>query len=372
MATSEDSDVAMVIMKGPLARTPIRDACSNSECIAMVTSERRVYVCDLTDASKQHKYVKVNFTTSEGDDKPDVDIVSVCCGRHHFLALSARGRVYSWGKNNYGQLGLRKKKQKHHRRQDKEKEAPKPRVIAGLSIYDVIKIACGDNHSLALTPDGRLFCWGSNGNGQLSIGEQLRTRHHSEVPTQVKGLANVTVQHIAAGGAHTAVVSLSGSVYVWGSNSHGQLGLLVTQVIGTRAIWAYMQNLANLVRVGHNMNGELYVLGMGVGTHPHQWYKTEVSPGRTDKTHLYSSLQSYGRYTFVVEQSNCRPFVLDHGEVGGLDLDGPSQCLQLDPLEGTTFADTFGPEALPEWPHRQDNADVELYKVQKVKVQKDG
>eukprot|EP00057_Strongylocentrotus_purpuratus_P015440 XP_011669914.1 PREDICTED: RCC1 and BTB domain-containing protein 2-like [Strongylocentrotus purpuratus] len=251
------------------------------------------------------------------------------------------------------------------------------RVIAGLSIYDVIKIACGDNHSLALTPDGRLFCWGSNGNGQLSIGEQLRTRHHSEVPTQVKGLANVTVQHIAAGGAHTAVVSLSGSVYVWGSNSHGQLGLLVTQDVKIPYQLKLVREGVKHISCGENStsflfkNGELYVLGMGVGTHPHQWYKTEVSPGRTDKTHLYSSLQSYGRYTFVVEQSNCRPFVLDHGEVGGLDLDGPSQCLQLDPLEGTTFADTFGPEALPEWPHRQDNADVELYKVQKVKVQKD-
>ncbi|XP_030838442.1 probable E3 ubiquitin-protein ligase HERC6 [Strongylocentrotus purpuratus] len=125
MATSEDSDVAMVLRRGPLEKTPIRDACSNSECIAMVTSERRVYVCDLTDASKQHKYVKVNFTTSEGDGKPDVDIVSVCCGRHHFLALSAGGRVYSWGKNNYGQLG--KKKQKRYKGQEREKEALEPR-----------------------------------------------------------------------------------------------------------------------------------------------------------------------------------------------------------------------------------------------------
>ncbi|XP_030837220.1 uncharacterized protein LOC105440957 [Strongylocentrotus purpuratus] len=104
---------------------------------------------------------------------------------------------------------------------------------------------------------------------------------------------------------------------------------------------------------------------MGVGMHPHQWYKTELSPGRTDKTHLYSSLQSYGRYTFVVEQSSGRPFVLDHGEVGDLDLNGPSQYLQLDPLEETPFADVFGLQSLPEWPPRWDNVDMELYKVQK-------
>lgn len=44
----------------------------------------------------------------------------------------------------------------------------------------------------------------------------------------------------------------------------------------------------------YSQNGELCILGMGVGMHPNKWYKTELSPGRTDKSHLYSSLQSYG------------------------------------------------------------------------------
>ena len=45
-----------------------------------------------------------------------------------------------------------------------------PKPIAGLSGIGVTKLACGDTHTLAVTAEGRLFSFGRNQNGQLGVG----------------------------------------------------------------------------------------------------------------------------------------------------------------------------------------------------------
>lgn len=69
---------------------------------------------------------------------------------------------------------------------------------------------------------GSLFTWGQNTHGQLGVGSQdlLISK-----PQLVKGLKGIPLAQIAAGGAHSVVVSLSGAVYSWGKNDFGQLGL---------------------------------------------------------------------------------------------------------------------------------------------------
>jgi hypothetical protein len=84
---------------------------------------------------------------------------------------------------------------------------------------DVKAIAAGWWHSLALTESGEVYAWGSNGRGQLGLGD-TEDRH---TPTQVPGLGRVKA--IAAGGEHSLALTESGEVYAWGSNGHGQLGL---------------------------------------------------------------------------------------------------------------------------------------------------
>ncbi|NXI50076.1 HERC5 ligase, partial [Chloroceryle aenea] len=69
---------------------------------------------------------------------------------------------------------------------------------------------------------GELFTWGQNTHGQLGVGSQSTLIPHPQLVTRLKGLA---LAQIAAGGAHSAALSLSGAVYTWGKNDCGQLGL---------------------------------------------------------------------------------------------------------------------------------------------------
>ncbi|NXR24752.1 HERC5 ligase, partial [Cinclus mexicanus] len=69
---------------------------------------------------------------------------------------------------------------------------------------------------------GELFTWGWNTHGQLGVGSQTRFTHKPQLVERLKG---IPLAQIAAGGAHSTTISLSGAVYTWGKNSFGQLGL---------------------------------------------------------------------------------------------------------------------------------------------------
>ncbi|NXP29456.1 HERC5 ligase, partial [Scytalopus superciliaris] len=69
---------------------------------------------------------------------------------------------------------------------------------------------------------GELFTWGQNAHGQLGVGSQTTFIPEAQLVKRLKG---IPLAHIAAGGAHSTAVSLSGAVYSWGKNDFGQLGL---------------------------------------------------------------------------------------------------------------------------------------------------
>ncbi|NXS16443.1 HERC5 ligase, partial [Mystacornis crossleyi] len=69
---------------------------------------------------------------------------------------------------------------------------------------------------------GELFTWGQNTHGQLGVRSQTTL---TPIPQLVERLKGIPLAQIAAGGAHSTTVSLSGAVYSWGKNSFGQLGL---------------------------------------------------------------------------------------------------------------------------------------------------
>nr|WKV35401.1 E3 ubiquitin ligase HERC7c [Danio rerio] len=96
------------------------------------------------------------------------------------------------------------------------------RPLKGLDNRQVIQIACGDQHSMALTNDGQLFVWGENALGQLGLRKE---QAGTQSPQHLQSLCEIPVAQISAGGNHSFVLSLSGVVFGWGSNSAGQLGL---------------------------------------------------------------------------------------------------------------------------------------------------
>ena len=153
----------------------------------------------------------------------------------HSIALASDGTVYTWGLNQYGQLG---------NNTTINSRSPVAVQAAGtpLAGKTIVQIAAGADHSLALDSGGALYAWGSNAYGQLGNG----TTTNSSVPVAVKiagtPLAGKTIVQIAAGANHNMVLTSDGAVYTWGWNYHGQLGnntktnsntIVAVQTIGT-------------------------------------------------------------------------------------------------------------------------------------------
>lgn len=137
------------------------------------------------------------------------DIIALAPGASHILALDRHGHVWAWGDNQAGQLGLG-----HTRFQ------PEPVKLAALA--DISAIAAGDAHSLALDRQGRVWAWGSDTLGQLGQGKTGAFRYHA-APLQVPRLP--AVKAIASGSAHALALDKQGHVWVWGANQLGQTGM---------------------------------------------------------------------------------------------------------------------------------------------------
>ena len=133
-------------------------------------------------------------------------VISLVNGAKHVLALTDAGEIYSWGNNNYGQLGNMN-----------TFESLKP-ILVGKHIMTV---ACGANHTLALTTGGQVFAWGRNNYGQIGIGSNT----NQLVPIKIAALEHLYVKMIACGSSHSVVITNEGQIYAWGSNSFGQLGI---------------------------------------------------------------------------------------------------------------------------------------------------
>lgn len=160
----------------------------------------------------------------------DHRVVSTACGDVHTLALTDMGHVYSFGGGSYGQLGV-KDVGAMPVDADNCPYMPTPQRVACLE--GIVRLACGDSHSLTVDCDGRLFCWGANSCGQLGIPnpEDPRIRKdpdgipHLPTPALLEALADQRIVDIACGEAHSLAVSASGNLYSWGACSCGQLGL---------------------------------------------------------------------------------------------------------------------------------------------------
>jgi len=140
------------------------------------------------------------------------NIIQVACGEFFTIALTSDKHIYGFGANDKGQLGL-----------EDTSPSPKPKKIKGIpSNNKVVQVVCGARHCLALASNGKVFSWGDNENGQLGLGND---KSFSRGQNEVKALSNLPVYMIAAGGSHSFALTLSGTLFAWGKNSSGQLGL---------------------------------------------------------------------------------------------------------------------------------------------------
>ncbi|MCL5037450.1 MAG: hypothetical protein M1269_10110 [Chloroflexi bacterium] len=178
-------------------------------------SDGTLWIWGSNDYGKLGDGTDVNKNTPIQVKGPDgigylTDIIAIAEGDLHSLALKADGTVWAWGCNETGQLGDGT---------DVDKNTPiQVKGLDGIGyLTDVIAIAEGDLHSLALKADGTVWAWGYNYNGQLGDG----TTTNKNIPIQVSNLTDIIA--IAGGGNHSLALKSDGTVWAWGDNGFGQL-----------------------------------------------------------------------------------------------------------------------------------------------------
>ncbi len=145
------------------------------------------------------------------------DIAQISMGQDHSAAI-VDGDLYTWGDNTYGQLGLGTES-------TNEIYYTSPQAVTAFSTSDVEKISLGVNNSAAIV-DNNLYTWGNNDTSQLGLGDDL-TANKYYVPQKVESLPTGTIEQLSLGYKTGGVVISEGgsdSLYTWGYNAFGQLG----------------------------------------------------------------------------------------------------------------------------------------------------
>nr|XP_049609676.1 retinitis pigmentosa GTPase regulator b isoform X2 [Syngnathus scovelli] len=135
----------------------------------------------------------------------------IACGDEHTALITENGKLFMFGSNNWGQLGLGSKV-----------TVNKPTCVRALKSEKVQLVACGRNHTLICTAEGHVYATGGNSEGQLGLGDcNERTSFQRLKFFDSYG----PIKMLAAGSNTSAALTESGELFMWGDNSEGQVGL---------------------------------------------------------------------------------------------------------------------------------------------------
>ena len=151
--------------------------------------------------------------------------LAASAGDRFTAAIRQDGTLWAWGNNTHNQLGI----------------GPTWDQLAPVQVGTATtwrSVAAGGTYTVAIRQDDTLWAWGDNTSGQLGLGTTL----DQPVPVQTGGAA--AWLSVAAGGAHTVAVRQDGTLWAWGNNAHGQLGTATATAtqsvpvqVGTATTW---------------------------------------------------------------------------------------------------------------------------------------
>ena len=153
------------------------------------------------------------------DDFKKKKIQKVVSGANHTLAL-VDGKIFAWGDAEVGILG----RMPTSRRKNDQGLKVESMGVRG-AVEDIFSAA---NHAFLRKTEKKkgethsaIFGWGLNDNGQLGIG----TTENTHLPSELKGLQGKNIKNITGGEHHTVVLTEEGEVYCFGKNDDGQVGV---------------------------------------------------------------------------------------------------------------------------------------------------
>ncbi|CAG8577363.1 23981_t:CDS:2 [Dentiscutata erythropus] len=206
----------------------IADIATGTDHALLLTTEGFLYAWGSGDAHQLGRRVLARHVRDGlNPEKIAVKgIEKIFAGAYHSFAVAENGPVYAWGMNNYGQCGIETRDEfiRQPIKIDFFKDLPK-----------VQQIAAGEHHSLVLLDDGSIYSFGRADYGQLGIGDAIDKDDDDKIkrqkigqkvvtPTKIKNLAPCTF--IATGDHHSIAVSSIGGdkVFTWGFGESYALG----------------------------------------------------------------------------------------------------------------------------------------------------
>ncbi|KAK3871366.1 hypothetical protein Pcinc_023478 [Petrolisthes cinctipes] len=293
----------------------------------LLSEEGQVYSCGNNELG-QLGHSKITRIPEKIDALENYTIAQIAAGDQHSLALTNWGLIYAWGENGYGQLGIN----------SSEEVVSTPHLIKSLARKQVVQVAGGANHTLALTLDGEVYSWGQNNLGQLGM------RQHSSQqrePVLVSALLGTPVVLVAAGGHHSAALSQAGFLATWGSNKYGQLGYKTDNDTNCSTAPALVPNLATYsdpvvyVALGEShtaaldAHGKLWTFGHGRYGQLGHGSSDDISVPRTclDLVGSKVTQAACGRcHTLVFLPSQGQVYAFGQGMSGQLGIKTPHNC----------------------------------------------
>lgn len=170
-----------------------------------LTRSGRVYCFGWNEYGQLGVPASLPYSASPVEIRDIGQVISLSAGSHHTCAVNTAGSVYCWGDNEYGQIG------------GGPLYTDRPFEVSGLD--EGVAVTAARMHTCALIQDGTVHCWGGNASGQLGDGSTVTG---STAPVQVATLLDVS--YVTTGGYHTCAIERSGTIWCWGFNHSGQLG----------------------------------------------------------------------------------------------------------------------------------------------------
>ncbi|MCL2680592.1 MAG: hypothetical protein FWF11_03865, partial [Coriobacteriia bacterium] len=137
----------------------------------------------------------------------DADWATVSAGNGHSLAIKADGTLWAWGDNWFNQLGFF------------PATVPQPTPTQVGTDTNWTQVSAGNDCSLAIRSDGTLWAWGNSQNGRTGLGTAWGNQ---VIPEQVG--TDTDWAAVSAGASHTLAIKADATLWAWGSNWGGQAG----------------------------------------------------------------------------------------------------------------------------------------------------
>ena len=255
------------------------------------------------------------------------DVIDAAIGDHFFVVARGDGHVVSWGYNNFGQLGNGRVGATAGSEAGKTmgfvvQGTPAP--VEGLA--DVIGVAAGGEHALAVRRDGSVWGWGSNGSGQLALGKTNRGANSH--PLLIPGIQHATA--VAARASTSYALLADGTILGWGDRLWRVNGRAVSSetpiplptVRDAVAIRAGQPSLA-LLRSGHVAVWGTGLLGDGGPAQQDYAAGTTVQPVVVVGVDDAVAIAAGASQSAIVRKDGSVGVWGDNGN-GGLGLDRPA------------------------------------------------